>query len=53
MIDHKQKSFNDALGRLQAYEWRDRTVARLNDRLAPLGTSDKIALLKKIDELLS
>ena len=38
--------------RVQAYECRDRVLVRLNRKLAPLGPSDKIALLKKIEELL-
>ena len=52
MNSHEQTMFNDAIGRNQASEWRDRTLKALDRKLAPLGWSDKIALLRQIDELL-
>jgi hypothetical protein len=53
MTSHEQGMFNDATRSVQAYEWRDRTIARLQRKLEPLGPSDKIALLRRIDELLA
>lgn len=53
MIDHKQRILNDHANRVKAYEWRDRTITHLMRRLEPLGPSDKIALLRRIDEVLA
>lgn len=53
MTTHEQVCFNDALGRVQAFEWRDRTITALNRKLGPLNSSDKIALLRKVDALLA
>ena len=52
MTTHEQVCLNDAVDTVKAYRWRDRTVVRLMNRLEPLGPSDKIALLRKVDELL-
>lgn len=48
MNDH----LNAALAKLQALEWRERTIRRLTHKLEPLGPSDKIKLLKQIDEVI-
>jgi hypothetical protein len=49
---HEQTMFNEANDRVKALEWRDRVLRRLNQRLEPLGPHDKIALLRKVEELL-
>ena len=49
---HEQAMLNEHADRVKAYQWRDRTIRRLQDKLEPLGPSEKIALLRKIEELL-
>ena len=52
MTEGERRSFNLALDRVQAFEWRDRVLRLLDRKLEVLGPSDKIALLRKIEELL-
>lgn len=52
MTPREQAMFNEVSDRLKAIEWRDRVVLKLNHKLDPLGASDKIALLRKVEELL-
>jgi hypothetical protein len=47
-----RRSLNAALDMNQKLEWRDRVVARLNQRVDVLGARDAIALLRQIEVLL-
>ncbi len=53
MTEKERNCFNDALGKNQAFVWRDRTIERLRRKLEPLNYHDKIQLLRKIDDILA
>lgn len=48
-LENVRRDFNAALARLNKLDWRDRITRKLHDKIAVLGETEAIELLREIE----